>query len=140
MKIIVIGGAIVILLLATLVVVLEPANAPTTNLDLTTPQTSQTDSTIINNQGTTTTFTGTLQAVNTACFDDGECYVEVDGKKVTLIIGWSQETVGSIIGAPSISDLERFVGSPVEVYAKENTDGTYTLYGNTDYYVKVLTQ
>jgi hypothetical protein len=83
-------------------------------------------------------FTGTLQSVNTGCFSDGECFVTIDGKHVTVLMGWSHETVGSIIGAPSIGDLEAYVGKRVEVYAKDNMDGTYTLYGSEGFYVKVV--
>ena len=78
------------------------------------------------------TFTGILQSVDTGCFADGECYIMVDDKHVTVIMGWSQDTVGTIIGVPSFADLEGFIGKPVEVYARENTDGTYSLYGSAD--------
>lgn len=84
------------------------------------------------------TFTGILQSVDTGCFADGECSVTVDGKHVTLLVGRSQQPVGSIIGAPSIGDLEKFIGKPVEVYARDNSDGTYSLYGSDGFYVKVL--
>ncbi len=84
------------------------------------------------------TFTGTLTEVNTGCFSDGECSVTVDGKHVTVLMGWSRNTVGTIIGAPSIGDLESYIGKPVEVYAQDNSDGTYTLYGSEGFYVKVL--
>ena len=53
-------------------------------------------------------------------------------------MGWSRNTVGTIIGAPSIGDLESYIGKPVEVYAQDNSDGTYTLYGSEGFYVKVL--
>ncbi len=82
------------------------------------------------------TFTGTLEEVNTGCFSDGECYVMVDGKHVTVLQGWSQDTVGNIVGAPSIGDLENYIGSEVEVYAQVNPDNTYTLYGSEGFYVK----
>lgn len=82
------------------------------------------------------TFTGTLEEVNTGCFADGECYVTVDGKHVTVLMGWSQDLVGSVIGAPSIGDLENYVGTEVEVYAQVNPDNTYTLYGSEGFYVK----
>ena len=83
---------------------------------------------------------GYLQAVNTGCFSDGECSVTVSGKHVTVLMGWSQAVVGSIIGAESIGVLEAFIGKPVEVYAKDNLDGTYTLYGSAGFYVKVVSE
>ena len=82
------------------------------------------------------TFTGTLEEVNTGCFSDGECYIMVDGKHVTVLRGRSQDTVGNIVGAPSIGDLENYIGSEVEVYAQVNPDNTYTLYGSEGFYVK----
>jgi len=85
----------------------------------------------------TGTFSGTLTEVNTGCFADGECYAVVGGKHVTLTIGWSQETVGSVVGAPSIGDLESYIGETATVYAKPLSDGTYTLYGNQSYYLAV---
>lgn len=83
-------------------------------------------------------FTGTLETVDTGCFADGECFVEVDGKHVTAIMGWTQETVGTIQGVPSFGDLESHIGSLVEVYAQDKSDGTYTLYGSEGFYIKVL--
>ncbi len=83
-------------------------------------------------------FTGTLEAVDTGCFADGECYVEVDGKHVTAIMGWSQETVGTVQGVESFGDLEKYVGKKVEVYAHVREDGTYTLYGSEGFYIKLL--
>ena len=82
-------------------------------------------------------FAGKLEAVNTGCFADGECYVVVAGKHVTVQTGWSREVVGSIQGAASIGDLQSLIGQEVEVYAQDKGDGTYTLYGNAGFYVKV---
>ncbi len=147
MKIILIAGGVLIVLLAVLLFVLEPANAPTTDtLKQPTTTTTGTDDRISNPAATTTAagklkadmFSGTLEEVNTGCFSDGECYVVVDGKHVTVLMGWSRNTVGTIIGAPSIGDLEAMIGQPVEVYAQENPDKTYTLYGNVGFYVKML--
>ncbi len=82
-------------------------------------------------------FTGKLQEVNVGCFVDGECYVVVDKKHVTVLMGWSRDTVGSVQGAESIGDLEKHIGKNVEVYAQDKGDGTYTLYGSEGFYVKV---
>jgi hypothetical protein len=87
---------------------------------------------------TATTFTGTLEAVNTGCFADGECSVSVDGKHVTVLIGWSQDTVGSVIGVEGFGDLEAYLGKLVEVSAQDLGDNQYTLYGSEAFYIKVL--
>ncbi len=83
-------------------------------------------------------FTGTLEKVDVGCFADGECFVKVDGKHVTTVRGWSQEIVGSVIGVDGFGDLEQHIGKKVEVYAQDNSDGTYTLYGNKGFYVKLV--
>lgn len=83
-------------------------------------------------------FAGKLEQVNTGCFSDGECYVVVAGRHVTTLMGWSRDTVGSIQGAESIGDLESLIGQDMEVYAQDKGDGTYTLYGNAGFYVKVV--
>lgn len=82
-------------------------------------------------------FQGKLEEVNVGCFVDGECYVVVDGKHVTTIMGWSQQIVGSIQGVESIGDLESHIGEDVEVYAQDKGDGSYTLYGSAGFYVKL---
>lgn len=84
------------------------------------------------------TFTGTLQKVDSGCFSDGECYVEVDGKHVTALMGWSQSEVGSVVGVEGFGDLEKYIGKQVEVYAQDNSDGTYTLYGSAGFYIKPI--
>jgi hypothetical protein len=81
------------------------------------------------------TFSGRLEAVRTDCFADGECSVVVDGRQVTVLLGFNTETVGSIRGVPSIGDLENVIGQTVLVHAGRKSDGTYTLYGDAGYYV-----
>jgi len=83
-------------------------------------------------------FVGVLEKVDTGCFADGECYVVVNGKRVTALRGWSQDTVGSIQGVPSFGDLESYIGKKIEVYAHALPDGTYTLYGNEGFHIKVI--
>lgn len=90
--------------------------------------------------GKVVTFAGTLEKVDTGCFADGECFVVVDGKHVTTIMGWSQETVGSVQGVEGFGDLESYIGERVEVSAYQKEDGTFTLYGNEGFYVKLLSQ
>lgn len=94
------------------------------------PSTAGTDDEVISE-----TFSGTLEKVDTGCFADGECFVEVDGKHVTAIMGWSQETVGSIKGVDGFGDLESVIGQTVEVHARFLEPEFYTLYGNEDYYI-----
>lgn len=83
-------------------------------------------------------FTGTLTKVDTACFADGECYIEVDGNHVTAIMGWSRETVGTVQGVDGFGDLEAHIGEQVEVYAQRLAPGNYTLYGSEGFYIRLL--
>jgi len=85
----------------------------------------------------TATFSGILEKVDVGCYADGECYVDVDGKHVTAIMGWSRETVGGVIGVEGFGDLENHIGSEIEVYAQENSTGSYTLYGDEEFFIKV---
>lgn len=90
--------------------------------------------------GTEEKFEGVIQSVSTACFADGECSVTIDGKKVVTTIGWSQNIVGSIKGTVnSIGDIQTSkIGSRAKVYARKLSDSSYTLYGNSAYYIEVL--
>lgn len=82
-------------------------------------------------------FSGRLEEVNEGCFADAECYVVVSGKHVTVIMGWSRETVGQVLGVETFADLNAHIGEEMEVYAQDKGDGTYTLYGSEGFYVKL---
>ncbi len=83
------------------------------------------------------TFSGRLTSVDTSCFADGVCSVVIDGVTVIITVGRRQEVQGSLVGVPSIGDLESYIGELATVYAKALPDGTYTLYGDANYYVAV---
>ena len=151
MKNILILGALIIAVMGVILLLAKPKemSAPNTTSESTPAiqETIQTE-TELDTTATTTvpalgklkadTFTGTLTKVDTGCFSDGECYVEVDGKKITALIGFSRAEVGSVIGVPGFGDLEGYIGKKIEVYAQDNSDGTYTLYGSAGFYIKVL--
>ena len=83
-------------------------------------------------------FTGTLSEVSTGCFADGECYVVVGGKHITVLWGWTDEIVGSVRNAEGgIGELEKHIGGSINVYANKLAGGPYTLYGSADYYVEL---
>jgi len=101
----------------------------------------------INNQETenteidienTITFIGNLEKVDNSCFADGECYVRVNGNHVTAIMGFQPGPVGSVQGVEDFGDLENYIGQDVEVYALQTSENRYTLYGNNEYYIRVL--
>lgn len=78
-------------------------------------------------------FEGTLEEVNTGCYADGECYVVVDGKHITTLMGWSRD----IVGVADFDELYESIGQTVEVYANDKGDGTFTLYGSESFYVRL---
>ena len=82
-------------------------------------------------------FSGKLESINTGCFSDGECFAMVGGKHVSAIWGWVSETVGEVKGVESFGDLEKHVGQSIDVYANKLADGSYTLYGNTEYFISL---
>ncbi len=86
----------------------------------------------------TATFVGKLEKIDTGCFADGECFAEVNGKHVTVLMGWSQGAVGSVIGVNGFGDLQQHIGRQVEIYAQDKGDGTYTLYGSSGFYIKLI--
>lgn len=157
MKNILILGAIIIVVLGLILILgkAKETSAPAATNDPTVPSTTETEidantGTSINTNSTTTvtttttgklkadTFTGTLTKVDTGCFSDGECFVEVDGKHVTALMGFSRDIVGKVVGVDGFGDLEKYIGKKVEVYAQVNPDGTYTLYGSEGFYIKVI--
>jgi hypothetical protein len=81
-------------------------------------------------------FEGIITAYSTACFADGECSITVDGKKVVTTLGWTQMTVGAVTGVPDFGSVGQKIGSRAHVYAKKTDDG-YTLYGSTEYYIRI---
>ncbi len=83
-------------------------------------------------------FVTKLQSVDTGCFSDGECFVMVEGKHLTVIDGRRQGVVGTIKGVESFGDLEKHIGEFVEVYAQVIDKDTFTLYGNPDFYIKLI--
>ncbi|HSR89259.1 MAG TPA: hypothetical protein VLK22_02550 [Candidatus Udaeobacter sp.] len=82
-------------------------------------------------------FSGKLEKVDTGCFADGECFVQVDGKHITTLLGFNRDTVGSVQGVENFGSLQEIIGKEVNVYAQDKGDGTFTLYGNKDFYIKV---
>lgn len=84
-------------------------------------------------------FTGKITSFDTGCFADAICSVTIDGKTVVIAAGMRtvQVPVGSLVGVPSIGDLETKIGHKATVFAKRQGPYEYTLYGNKDYYVKV---
>ena len=81
-------------------------------------------------------FEGKISTYSTSCFSDGICSVTVGGKVVVTTRGWARDPVGTLQGVDSIGDIEKVIGHNAKVYAAKTADG-YTLYGNTNFYLKV---
>ncbi len=82
-------------------------------------------------------FSGTLQSFESACIHDGECYVVIDGRKVTILVGRSAESVGQLREV-SLATLQEYIGKRFEVYALSLGDDSFTLYGNDTFYLRPL--
>lgn len=85
-------------------------------------------------------FSGVLEKVDTSCFSDGECSADISGKHVTLLVGWSKDQVGQIIGAESVAGLSGHIGEKVSVYAKRVSFSRFTLVGSQKYYIKIMSK
>ncbi len=77
-------------------------------------------------------FSGIVGKVDTGCYSDGVCFMEVAGRRVIFGRGWSREDWGQV--APR-EPIESYVGRRVEVYCGVR-DGECSLVGNTAYYVR----
>jgi hypothetical protein len=77
-------------------------------------------------------FTGVVDSIDTGCYADGECSMQVDGKKVVWLRGWSRATWGSVQQPP---DVGEYVGKRVEVWCKVENDYC-TLEGNAGYFIR----
>lgn len=99
------------------------------------------------NSNSRQTFSGPITQVDTSCNRDGTCRVQVNGAWIVTNLGGdpnlkmaaSRGPKGSIIladGTRTGSIGIDQVGHEVEVSAKRLSNGTYTLYGSSDYYIK----
>lgn len=77
-------------------------------------------------------FSGIVGKVDTGCYADGVCFMEVDGRRVIFGMGWSREDWGQV--APR-EPIESYVGRRVEVYCGVR-DGECSLVGKNAYYVR----
>ena len=130
-------SGVIVLILIVLAVWYTVTQKPSTTEDTSRIGSPTADGTKPDGKIKAVVFSGKLEEVNVGCFVDGECYVVVDGKHVTVVRGWSQEIVGSVEGVESFGDLDGHIGEEVEVYAQDRSDGTYTLYGSEGFYVKL---
>jgi len=92
------------------------------------------------------TITGTITDIQYDCMFDGVCGVMVG--KAFVIVSKGEGPVDKIPKQGYIEEglidsdaKSRFIGKTVEVYAanEEGKTDTYTLYGNDDFYIRLLT-
>jgi hypothetical protein len=79
-------------------------------------------------------FTGTVDSIDTGCYADGECSMQVDGRKVVWMRGWSRSTWGQVQQPP---DVGTYVGKRVEVWCRVEEDHC-TLEGNAAYFIRLV--
>ncbi|KFN41228.1 hypothetical protein [Arenimonas oryziterrae] len=77
-------------------------------------------------------FSGVVEKVDTGCFADGMCYMQIDGRRVVFGMGWSRETWGQV--AP-LEPIENYVGKRVDVFCKRR-EGDCWLAGSAVYYIR----
>ncbi|MEW5805299.1 MAG: hypothetical protein AB1721_01020 [Patescibacteria group bacterium] len=87
-------------------------------------------------------FTGVITNITYDCHFDGICSVQVDNSK-EVIVGRGEgplpEEQGRLIDFVLDERKEKsYWGKPVEVFAQKISEGNYTLYGSTNYYLKLL--
>jgi hypothetical protein len=82
-------------------------------------------------------FSGTLESFDSSCFHDGECFAVIDGRKVTVLVGRSEEPVGGVHEV-NLGVMQEYIGKRFEVYAQALGNDSYTLYGNTSFYIRPL--
>ena len=89
-------------------------------------------------------FTGNITETNNGCWFDGICSIKVDERLVTAEIGGlgppnsKPEIRGKLIGISFSQDTQKYIGKKVEVYAKQTNDNGFTIYGNENYYIRLL--
>ena len=77
-------------------------------------------------------FVGTVESIDTGCYADGVCSMQIDGRKVVWLRGWSRATWGQVQQPP---DVGEYVGKRVEVWCKVEDDHC-TLEGNAGYFIR----
>lgn len=86
-------------------------------------------------------WTGKINAVKTDCIFDGICSVTVSDVEVVVVQGMvaleEGEEVGSLLGVESISDMQKYIGSEANVFAKRINNELFTLYGNKDFFIEL---
>ncbi len=103
----------------------------------------QTSSQIITNKAVEEKFTGTITDINYQCQADGICTIQIGEKYV--IVGKGESPTPEPKGNSSNIELDEnkknsYLGKKVEVFAQKIDNNTYTIYGKTKYYVKLLNQ
>jgi len=88
------------------------------------------------------TFSGVVTDLIYDCHFDGVCSIMVDDKNIVTEEGGLrppdgiQNKVGSLIGIDMNGDNEdKFIGKEVVVYARKLGSNSYTIYGDTSYYI-----
>ncbi len=76
-------------------------------------------------------FQGVVSEVDNGCWSDGICRIRVGEVWIITGQGWYRGPAGQVIGEPKVGDNIEFSGT-------KNTNGVYTILGDTSYYLKVL--
>ncbi len=107
----------------------------------------QSKNTFYANNSNAIKFTGIVTETVNGCPADGICSFKVDDKWVIAEEGGLRPpnsdplVKGRLIGLSVYNgDIKKYIGNKVEVFAEQTGNGGYTIYGNKNYYIKLLPQ
>lgn len=112
--------------------------------------TDQTQTTLGNSavpvNGKEARFAGIITNVNQGCHVDNTCSIQLDNKSwITYEAGSTPEMLsdhppkrGRIIGMNFSTDSSQYIGKKVEVYGAKVSNENYTIYGSSQYYIKLI--
>ncbi len=87
-------------------------------------------------------WSGSISGIRQDCADDGVCSITVSGREIIVESGFRvynpNEKVGTLFGFDSVSEAKNHIGERVEVYVAKLENGKFTLYGKSEYYIKLL--
>ncbi len=91
-------------------------------------------------------ITGIITDVNHGCWVDASCSIQLNNKiwigydsgSTPLMLSDNPPARGTINGGDFSKDKSQYIGKRVEAYVATTPDGSFTLYGSSKYYIKII--